>query len=93
MAADRRANQVARRLIRPLPAQTRNGRRNRTTDVGRLIVIDRSVQNIGRAGNVFDDFPDAVPVTSCELDVIETYLSGPLDEASTGSTIGCDCGS
>jgi hypothetical protein len=53
-----------------------------------VIAIDQSVKNIGCAENVFDDFPDVVPVTSRELDVIETYMRGLLDEASTGSEIG-----
>jgi hypothetical protein len=29
---------------------------------------------------VVDDCPQAVPVTQRELDVIETYLSSPLDD-------------
>jgi hypothetical protein len=30
---------------------------------------------------VVDDFPQEIPITRRELDVIETYLGAPLDDA------------
>jgi hypothetical protein len=89
MAADPRGSELARHLARPLPTQTRLARSNRTAEPGRLIAGDRPVGNAGLAVEAVDDFPEAIPVTARELEVIETYLSAALDELS-GTTIGRD---
>jgi hypothetical protein len=34
----------------------------------------------GQAPDIVDDFPDIVPVTESELDMIETYFSSLLDD-------------
>lgn len=78
--ADPRGSQFSTGRIRPSAALVRHARRNRTADVGRVSVIDPLTKNIGLAGNVIDDFPDAVPETSRELEVIETYLGAALEE-------------
>jgi hypothetical protein len=39
------------------------------------------------AAEAVDDFPEAIPVTARELEVIETYLSAALEELSGTSTI------
>lgn len=33
----------------------------------------------GRVPDIVDDFPDIIPVTSGELDAIDTYLGAALD--------------
>jgi len=53
-----------------------------------MIAADRAVRNAGLAVEAVDDFPEAIPVTARELEVIETYLSAALDELS--GTIGHD---
>jgi hypothetical protein len=86
MAADLRGSEVARRLTQALPV----ARSNPTAKPGRLIAADRPVGNAGLAVEAVDDFPEAIPVTARELEVIETYLSAALDELSGTSTIGHD---
>jgi hypothetical protein len=84
MAADLRGSEVARRLTQALPV----ARSNRTAEPGRPIAGDRPVENAGLAVEAIDDFPEAIPVTVRELEVIETYLSAALEELSGTSTIG-----
>jgi hypothetical protein len=86
MAADLRGSEVARRLTQALPV----ARSNPTAEPGRVIAADRPVGNAGLAVEAVDDFPEAIPVTARELEVIETYLSAALDELSGTSTIGYD---
>jgi hypothetical protein len=44
--------------------------------------VRRGVVTFAKVGqDVVDDFPQDIPVAPCELDVIETYLSGLLDDA------------
>ena len=90
MAADLRGSEVARRLTQALPAQSRRAQNNRTAEPGRLIAADQPVRNAGLAVEAVDDFPEAIPVTARELEVIETYLSAALEELSGTSTIGND---
>jgi len=82
MAADLRGSEVARRLTQALPAQSRFARSNQTAGPGRPIAGDRRIRNAGSAVEAVDDFPEAIPVTARELEVIETYLSAVLDELS-----------
>jgi len=82
MAADLRGSKLARRLAQALPAQGQLARSNRTAEPARLIAADRPVRNAGSAVEAVDDFPEAIPVTARELEVIETYLSAVLDELS-----------
>ena len=88
MDADLRGSELARRLARPLPAQSRLAQNNRTTEPGRPIAGDRRIRNAGSAVEAVDDFPEAIPVTARELEVIETYLSAALEELSGTSTSG-----
>ena len=88
MAADLRGSEVARHLARPLPAQSRRAQNNRTTEPGRPIAGDRPGRNAGLVVEAVDDFPEKIPVTARELEVIESYLSAALDELS--GTIGHD---
>ena len=82
MAADLRGSAVARHLTRPSPTQCRRAQNNQTAEPARLIAADRPVRNAGSAVEAVDDFPEAIPVTARELEVIETYLSAVLDELS-----------
>ena len=84
MAANLRVSELARRLTQALPV----ARSNPTAEPGRLIAGDRTARNAGLAVEALDDFPEAIPVTARELEVIETYLSAALDELS--GTIGHD---
>jgi len=86
MAANLRVSELARRLTQALPV----ARSNPTAEPGRLIAGDRTARNAGLAVEALDDFPEAIPVTARELEVIETYLSAALDELSGTSTIGHD---
>ena len=83
MAADLRGSEVAHRLTRPLPAQSRRAQNNRTAEPGRPIAGDRPVRSAGLAAEAVDDFPEAIPVTARELEVIETYLNAALDQSDT----------
>jgi hypothetical protein len=74
--------------MRPSSTQSRLARGNRIAEDGRLIAVDQSVRNAGLAARVVDDFPEAIPVTRHELDVIETYLGALLDEASASAQSG-----
>ena len=89
MAADLRGSEVARRVTRSSPAQSRLPRNN-PTEPGRPIAGDRPGRNAGLVVEAVDDFPEAIPVTARELEVIETYLSAALEELSGTSTIGHD---
>ena len=82
IAADLRGSGVARRVTRSSPGQSRLARSNRTAEPGRLIAADQPVRNAGLAVEAVDDFPEAIPVTARELEVIETYLNAVLDELS-----------
>jgi hypothetical protein len=73
-----------------LPAQSRRAQNNRTAEPGRLIAVDQPVRDAGLAVEAVDDFPEAIPVTARELEVIETYLNAALEELSATSTIGHD---
>ena len=79
MTADLRGSEVARRLTQASPV----ARSNRTAELARLIAGDRPVRNAGLAVEAADDFPEAIPVTARELEVIETYLNAALDQSDT----------
>ena len=90
MDADLRGSEVARHLTRSSPGQSRLARSNRTTEPGQVIATDQPIRNAGLAVEAVDDFPEAIPVTARELEVIETYLNADLEELSGTSTIGHD---
>ena len=83
MAADLRGSELARHLARPLPAQSGLIRSNPTAEPGRLVAADHPARNAGLAVEAVDDFPEAIPVTARELEVIETYLNAALDQSDT----------
>jgi hypothetical protein len=57
-----------------------NARRRLSPELARL--VRRGVVTFADAGHgVVDDFPQDIPVAPRELDVIETYLGGLLDDA------------
>ena len=69
--ADLRGSEVAGHLTRSSPAQSRLARSNRTAEPRRLIGGDRPARNAGLAVEAVDAFPEAIPVTARELEVIE----------------------
>lgn len=80
MAAHPRASHVARHLTEPSPVKSGRKRGRRTAEAERPNALNQSIGNAGSAAKVADDFPEAIPVTAHELEVIETYLSVALDE-------------
>jgi hypothetical protein len=65
---------------RPQLSAGPNARRRLNPELARL--VRRGVVTFTNAGqDVVDDFPQDIPVAPRELDVIETYLGGLLDDA------------
>ena len=65
---------------RPRLTAGSNARRRLNPELAR--VVRRGTVTFAKAGHgVVDDFPQDIPVAPRELDVIETYLGGLLDEA------------
>jgi hypothetical protein len=83
-SGDRRRQDVAGRLAdgrrRPRLTDGPNSRRRRKSGLGRPI-RPRTLTFVQPGPDVVDDFPQAIPVISRELDVIETYLGALLDDA------------
>jgi hypothetical protein len=68
----------ARTQRRPRLTDGPNARRRRNSELARPIRRDA----VTWAGPVVgDDFPQEIPITQRELDVIETYLGALLDDA------------
>jgi hypothetical protein len=65
---------------RPRLSAGPNARRRLNPELAR--VVRRGPVTFAKAGHaVVNDFPQDIPVAPRELDVIETYLSGLLDDA------------
>lgn len=65
---------------RPRSTATANARRRLNPELARLVRHGAvTFANAGRG--VVDDFPQNIPVAPRELDVLETYLGGLLDDA------------
>jgi hypothetical protein len=60
--------------------QSRPTQSKQAAATGPLIAADQPVKNVGMPARVVDDFPEAIPVTARELEVIETYLGAALDQ-------------